>query len=273
MSTTAQPNPPMAFGRRDAGPAGIGMGIAFTFMLHAALVAAIILGTMHGQKDIEEEIEPQMLRFEKVDLLALGEEKPPNQLPRIANPEPLVQKPEEINLAKPDEPVVDLEEEKEEERKEDEDARKKKINEALAALHNPNRPTNEDTPEGGTNGVVGGDITDAALANLMNTYVAKLVGELSKYWEVPSTIPPAEIQSLAGQVVVYVRLSDTGHVVTYQFREKSTNEQFNASIERLIRRFQVSGGGRTLPLPAEDEVRTVVVREGLNLEGWEYTGR
>jgi outer membrane biosynthesis protein TonB len=264
----------MAFGRRDAGKAAVGAGIVFTFILHAALVAAIIVGTMHGEENIKEEIEPQMLRFEEVDLLALGEEKPPNQLPRIANPEPEVAPPDEINLAKPQEPVVDLEKEEEKEKKEeDDDARKKKMLDALSALHNPNRPTNEDIPEGAAEGVVGGDITDAALANLMNTYVAKLVGELSRYWEVPSTIPPAEIQQLAGQVVVYVRLSESGHVVTYQFREESSNEQFNLSIERLIRRFQVSGGGRTLPLPEEEEVRAVVIREGLNLSDWEYTGR
>lgn len=251
----------------------MGAGVLLSLLLHAGLVAAIIVGTMRGAQDIEEHIEPKMLRFEQVDLLALGEEKPPEALPRIANPEPAVRPPEEVNLAEPDEPVVDLKKKEEEKEKEDEDARKRKMQDALSALHNPNRPTNEDTPEGSTEGVLGGDITDAALANLMGTYASKLMGELSRYWEIPSTVPPEEIQSLTGQVEVYVRLSESGHVVSFKFESHSTNDQFDASIDRLMRRFQVSGGGRTLPLPEDEQVRQAVLRQGLLLQTWEYTGR
>ena len=266
------PNPPAAFGRGAQSPTAVGFGVAMTFALHLGLITAIVIGTMRGEAAIEEQIEPTMLRFEKVDLLALGEEKPPNALPRIANPEPAVKPPDEVNLAQPEEPVVDLEKKDEKQEKEDEDARKRKMLDALSALHNPNRPTNEDIPEGSEEGVVGGDITDAALANLMNTYVAKLMAELSRYWELPSTIPPDEAQNLAGQVSVYVRLSEEGHIVTHRFQSESNNEQFDGSIDRLLRRFHVSGG-RKLPLPDEAAVKDAVLRQGLSLDGWEYTGR
>ena len=266
------PNPPIAFGRGVHSPTAVGFGIGISLALHVGLIVAIVIATMKSEEHIEEQIEPAMLRFEKVELLALGEEKPPNALPRIANPEPAVRPPDEVNLAQPEKPVVDLEKKEEKKEKEDEEARKRKMLDALSALHNPNRPTNEDIPEGSEQGVVGGDITDAALANLMNTYVAKLVAELSRYWELPSTIPPEEIQNLAGEVSVYVRLSEEGHVVSHRFLKESANEQFNASIDRLLRRFSVSGG-RKLPLPEEPAVKEAVLRQGLNLEGWEYTGR
>ena len=134
--------PPSAFGESVRTPAAMWAGVLLTMLLHAGLVAAVIVGTMQGGEEIQEEIEPRMLKFEKVDLLALGEEKPPNQLPRIVNPEPVVQKPDEVNLAKPEEPVVELEKKEKKEAKEDDEVRKRKMAEALSALHNPHRPTN-----------------------------------------------------------------------------------------------------------------------------------
>lgn len=241
--------------------------------LHLGLVGAIVYVTMSGSTQIKEQIEPKLLTFEKVDLLALGEEKPPEQLPRIANPEPEVKPPKTVNLAEPQEPVVDLKKEPEPpDAKEDEEERKRKMMEALSALHNPDRPTNEEIPEGAESGVIGGDISDAAMANLMGTYAAKVLAELSRHWQIPSTVPDDEIASLAGQVSVYVRLSEEGHIVVHRFDENSTNDQFDASIDRLLRRYTVSGG-RTLPLPDDEQVRSSVLHHGLRLEGWEYTGR
>ena len=263
----------VVFGHRPAQRSDVVIGVVATLFLHAALIGAIIAGTLMGKAKIEKEIEPKMMRFEDVDLLALGEKKPPNQLPRIPNPEPKTKPPDEINLKQPKEPVVDLKKKKEEDVKEDEKARKKRMLDALSALNNPNRPTNDDLPAGSTNGVVGGDISDAALANLMGTYAAKLIAELSRYWELPSTVTPDEAKRLAGQVTVYVRLSESGNIVSYDFRKHSSNPQFDASIERVLKRFEVSVGGRKLPLPTDEHVRQAVIRQGLNLKSWEYTGR
>lgn len=265
--------PQYMLGERPAHGSDIGAGLLVSLSLHLLIVGSIVVATMRSSEGMKEEIEPKMLQFEKVELLALGEEKPPEALPRIANPEPVTKPPDEVVLEQPNEPVVQLKKEQPKDAVEDEKDRKKKMLEALSALHNPNRPTNEDTPAGSAEGVVGGTISDAALANLMGTYASKLVGELSKAWDMPTTIAPSEVAGLANQVEVYVRLSAGGNVVSYQFRRKSDNEQFNDSIERVLKKFMVAFGGRTLPLPDDPAVRDAVVREGLNLMEWEYTGR
>ena len=114
---------------------------------------------------------------------------------------------------------------------------------------------------------------DAAKANLMGTYQAKLVGEISRNWTVPTTIPPEQIAKLQGRVAVYIRLSEAGYVVSYSFKQRSGDEQFDDSIERVIKKFQVMGGGKKLPLPENPEIQQIVLKQGLNLKNWEYTGQ
>lgn len=252
------------------------VGVALTLVLHVTIIGLVAFGTSRTGTKMDEEIEPKMLKFEQVDLLTLGEEKPPNQLPRIANPAPPEKRPDEIILDRPDEPVVELEkpdEKPEAKEKEDPDERKKKMLDALSSLHNPDRPTNEEIPEGGEEGVIGGNVSDAALANLTATYAARLNLELTRAWEVPKTVDSSEIERLSGQVSVYVRLSNEGYVTSFRFTRKSDNTQFNDSIDRVLKRFQVSYGGRKLPLPEQPEVRDAVLRQGINLNSWEYTGQ
>lgn len=248
------------------------VGFLTTFVLHASLVGGVIYGTYSVQ---EEQVDaPVMMEFQNVELLALGEEKPPNQLPRVANPAPPEAKEKAINVAKP---VEELPKEKPEEKPDakppKKDSRRNKLLDDLQELNNPNRPSNEDVPEGSEDGVAAGTVSDAAMANMMNTYQVQLLEALAKYWRVPSTLSPDEINALAGKVAVYVRLSDSGHIVSFRFTTKSDNSQFDASIERLMRGFEVSGG-RKLPIPDVPDVRTVVLREGLNLRNWKaVTGK
>ena len=272
--------PRNALQRRDElDPATIIAGGIASFMLHGSIIGLVILGTWQQEEKIEEQVEEKMLEFEEVDLLALGEEKPPNQLPRISNVKPPEVKPDEVNIAKPDKNAVVLdkkEEEKPKEAEEKEDAKEKsrqKLLDALSAQYDPERPANEEIPEGSDEGIVGGSLSDAAKANLMGTYQAKLVGEISKNWTVPTTIPPEQIKQLQGRVAVYIRLSDKGYVVSYSFKKKSGNDQFDASIERVIKKFQVLGGGKKLPLPENPEIQQIVLKKGLNLKEWVYTGQ
>lgn len=251
------------------------VGIVTSVLLHGGIVALIVWSALlRGEPEPED---PEMLEFEDVELLALGEEKPPNQLPRMANPAPPEVKEDAVNLAQPkDEPEPKKQPEKKEEKPQkppEKKPDKSELLKKLSALHNPNRPTNTDVPEGSEQGVAGGTVTDAAMANMMNTYQAKLLQALGKYWQVPTTLEDAEIKKLAGTVVVYVRLSESGKVVDYRFRAKSDNDQFNASIDRLMRRFSVSGGHQ-LPMPSEPKLRELVRQKGLNLRNWKaITGR
>jgi hypothetical protein len=145
--------------------------------------------------------------------------------------------------------------------------------EQLSDLHDPSRPTTDALPAGREDGVRGGTISDAAMANLMGTYQAKLLAELTRGWVMPTTISDDEIKRLSGQAAVYVRLSPEGHIVSYTWRKRSENDQFNDSIDRLLKRYQVAFGGQKLPLPDNDEVREAVIKQGLNLRNWEYTGK
>lgn len=274
-----------------------------TALLHGLLAGAIVLAGVLGDEGSGDDAYLDIV-FDQVELLALGDEKAPQELPRIANPEPApaVEEPEPLDAPPPEpveepppvveEPVPDpsvpteaelerqRQEERERERKRreeearaEQEARQRRMNEALNALHNPNRPTNDDLAAGSRDGVAGGTVSDAALANMMGTYQARLLQEISRYWEVPTTITDAERNALKGQVWVYVRLSESGHIVTFNFRRQSENEQFNASIERVLKRFQVQFGGRTLPLPDNPEVRRAVIARGLELKTWDSVGR
>jgi TonB family protein len=265
-------------GRDELDPATIITGVIASLLLHGSIIGLVILGTMHTEEKIEEHVEEKMLEFEEVDLLALGEEKPPNQLPRISNVKPPEVKPDEVNIAKPNKDAVVLEKKEEEKPKEAEEKKdakeesRKKLLQALSAQYDEERPANEEIPEGSAEGVVGG-LSDAAKANLMGTYQAKLVGEISRNWTVPTTIPPEQIAKLQGRVAVYIRISEAGYVVSYSFKQRSGDEQFDDSIERVIKKFQVMGGGKKLPLPENPEIQQIVLKQGLNLKNWEYTGQ
>ncbi len=250
------------------------MGIVTSVLLHGAVAGLLIWGTMRGGKDVQDRIKPKMLEFHKVELLALGEKKPPKALPRLANPAPPKVHEDAVNLAKTKkkpEPKKKPEEKKKKPEKPEKTPDKNDLLKQLQQLHDPNRPTNSDTPEGSKQGVAGGSATDAKTANLMKTYEARLMAAFQRYWRVPTTLGEAEIKELAGKVVVYVRISNSGHVVTYQFRSKSPNEQFNDSIDALMRKFEVSGG-RKLPMPDDPQVKKLIVEDGLTLTDWNAAG-
>ncbi len=259
-------SPPYVANRSNT--TGFIVGALVTLALHSGLVVAIIIGTLGAEKAMDEQIAPKMLKFEEVELLALGVEKPEKELPTIANPKKAETPPEKVVINQPNKPVISLKKKKDE-TKVDPNARKKKMAELLSELHNPNRPTNDEIPEGKEDGFLGG----TAKKSMLRTYATELLKEFNKHWSPPSTLSVDEAQALAGTVNVYVRLSNTGSIVSYRFKKKSSNDQFNASIERVLKRYQATGGRHTLPLPKNPEILAAVVKEGLNLKKWKYTGR
>jgi protein TonB len=280
------------------------VGVAVSLGLHGALVGAVWLNMLFAPEKKKEE--PPDMKFEKVELLALGEKKPKTRLPRKANPEPAPEtKKDEINIAKKEEPkpepkpepkdkekkpekkekpdkpeVKDKREPKKEpaeepstrDENEQRDKRRKKLLEKTASLHNPNRPTNEDTPEGSPQGIAGGSLSDAAVDNLLGTFQAKVMRRVSREWSIPSTISRSKVKKLEGEVVVYVELSSSGHIKSYRFKKKSSNDQFNSSIDRVLKKFTQRWGSKKIPLPEKQQIRRLVLKEGLNLKEWEYTG-
>ena len=123
------------------------VGILVTFALHGAVIVGMAIATMSTNQHIEEYIEPKMLEFEDVELLALGEERPPDALPRIANPAPRTRAPDEVALNK-SEDAVPLKKKKEERIEAKKEDRRKNLLDELDDLHDPDRPTNDDAPAG-----------------------------------------------------------------------------------------------------------------------------
>jgi len=263
-------------------PSVVAAGIVTTVLVHAGLVGSVVYRAMAG--DAQDQKPEQKMEFEDVELLQLGEDKPENQLPRISNPPAPTPEQETVTLDQKEtetEPEEENEPEKTQEKTnsppdpeaENDDARerKEKMEKAFEDLHDPNRPTNQEVPEGSEKGVSGGTVSDEAMANMMKTYQARLFQKISEYWEVPKAIPDAELQELFGEANVYVRLSKDGNIVSSDFRRRTSNRQFNRSIERLLEKFRVSGGGHTLPLPDDEEVRNKVLEQGLQLRQWHFT--
>ena len=261
---------------------GIGVGVLTSMMLHGGIIGLMVLATMWSEHDLRQEQDDKKIEFEDVKLLQLGEEKPANQLPRKANPaqpqaaEETVtlddKKPEKKQKEQPEDPTPAKEKQEKPEPSEAEPResdRKKEMEKAFESLSNPNRPTNEVVPEGSQKGVAEGTVSDEALANMMRTYSSRLIRKIIEVWQVPTTLSEDELNKLAGKVTVHVRLSKQGHVVTYRFLERSGNEQFDSSIERVLRRFQVTGGGKTLPMPDNEQARQSVIRRGLDLQKWQ----
>lgn len=260
--------PRMILKRREAiSPIVVVVAVLWTVVFHAGILGLVALGTWHKQETIEKTIEPKMLEFENVELLALGEKKPPEALPRIANPAKRTKKPDKVTINKnPKVPTIKPKKKKDEP-KEVDDKPSKNMLDALDSLHNPDRPTNTDTPAGGKAGIVGGTLSDAAMASLMNTYQAKLLIAFRKRRTVPTTLTDSQVKQFDKKAEIYIRLSKTGHIVKYKWVKKSGNAQYDDSIETTVKKFMVQFGAQKLPLPQQAEVKQEVLKKGLRLTG------
>lgn len=268
-------------------PFEITSGVMTTLGLHALLVGLLVLGTYLGDRSTQKQVEQNDMEFEEVEMLALGKEKPKQQLPRISNPAPPEPKQETVTLdksepePKPDEPEEVKEQVADEKKAADKPAerkpdpeqktRREEMMNALDSLNNPRRPTNEVVPEGSKKGVKGGTATDPELASQKATYQTKVRNAIVDRWLVPTTISDDQLTKLAGSVVVRIWLADNGSILRYEFLDQSSNEQFNSSIERALRQFQPTGGGFTLPLPDHPKLRSMVLNQPLNLRRWDPT--
>ena len=102
----------------------------------------------------------------------------------------------------------------------------------------------------------------------MAQYVDTVIAVLSKAWAVPADL---NTSNLADRVTVYVRLDDAGHILEYKFESKSGVEAYDESIANTLIKFTRDGDG-TLPLPANEQLRTSVLQRGMLLQGWRFTG-
>lgn len=270
-------------------------GIVLSLVFHGGLVAVAGVSLLLSAQEPDEE--PHEVVFDEVDLLALGEEVDPDALPKLTGdegapapveevapeaeePEPVAEpepEPEPEEGVEPDpeaieeeSPEDDAESDEERRRREDEE-RRRQMDEALGEFEASGRT--DDAPEGSPMGVEGGTASDADEADMVQTYHARLLQEIERRWEVPATLSDSQLKDLAGQVRVFVQLDDDGHIRSYEIREHSENDQFDASIERVLRQFQADDGGEVLPMPEQEQIRREIIHRGLMLTNWETLDR
>ena len=272
--------PPSILGRRGELSTGMfAAAFAWTLLFHGVIIGLVIWGTATKEEALEEQIEPKMLEFEDVELLALGKPKPPKALPTISNPAPKVKKAQPVALkktdavptSKPPPKVTPTDDEPPKpadvDAKEVPDAPDDDLLNAIEGLNDPNRPTNDEAPEGDAKGVAGGSLSDAALASLMNTYQAKLMLAFRSKRTVPTTLSAEQVKAFDKKAQIYIRLSQSGNIVSYKWVRRSGNDQYDDSIETAVKKFMVKFGANTLPLPDSEEVKQEVLKKGLRLTG------
>lgn len=272
----------------------IGAGIALSLLFHTLVAAALVVSAFWSPDTEEQQPEeqPEEIEFQDVELLALGEPPDPDQLPRITGdegappdtddvvPDPQVdpepdpspqpdEQPDPDPADPPDDPEPEQAQTEPEERQQQrrDEQRRRQMDEALGRFEQQG-PTDE-APEGHPDGVPGGTTADPDAADLAHTYQARLLDALERHWEIPAVISDSEVRQLSGVVSVSVDIDESGHVQDYEFREESGNDQFDNSIERVLREFEADGGGETLPLPEDDELHRQIVEQRLILSNWE----
>ena len=269
-------------------------GIALSALFHGTIIGIALFGVWCSSGEVEEE-EGYEVVFDDVELLALGEEPDPHSLPRLTGDEgsppeadeivdvveeepevPVEQEPEPAEEAEPDPEELERQRREEEARREEErrraeEERRRRMDEALGQFESDGR--GDEAPEGSPDGIAGGTATDADQADMMQTYHARLLREIERHWEIPSTVSDGELAGLAGRVRVYVSLDTNGYIQSFEFRRKSGHEQFDDSIERVLRQFDASDGGNRLPMPEEPVIRQEITNRGLTLTNWESVQR
>ena len=131
----------------------------------------------------------------------------------------------------------------------------------------------EDLPDdlpltpGSPDGVPEGDVIDPKLANMANSYVARIGWEIRKKggWSVPRLIPRDVARGLTATVVI--RFDASGTLLERTMGDSSGNDLFdNAALSTVRRVKQVSAPPSDLP----DPIREELLSEGLEIL---FTGR
>lgn len=279
-------------------------GMVVSICFHGVIVAlALAMALFADDVEPEEEDDTYELVFDDVELLALGEERDPDMMPRLAGDEgapPEVDEEVEAVAEEPVEPVAEadvepeLEPEREPETPEEEEEpavdpeelrrqeeaeqarqaeeerrrRRDRARQALGQFEAEGR--GDEAPEGSADGIAGGTATDGDPAD---TYQARVINELEERWQIPSIITDADLAQLAGRIRVQISLDDEGHITEFRFAQRSEHRQFDDSVERVLREFMADRGGAQLPLPEDDELRRAIINQGMTLSNWESIER
>lgn len=253
------------------------VGMAVSFLVHASIVGAIIVGSVLSAMAMEDKVEDELAPFTPVELVRLGVDKPADALPVITNPPPKVEEEDVVNLKqKPrDKTISEKKPEKDKKTQRVQKTPKKdKRSDLLNEFeHDPTKPVVNELPRGHKEGVPEGTLSDAAAANLMRTWQAKVNAAVIRRWQIPRSLGEDKLKEFAGRTRVSVRISAEGYIVSYNFSSRSGDGHFDGTVERAVRSFMPAYGGSKLPMPENPTLRAAVVRKGFSLTGWRHVVR
>lgn len=266
-------------------------GLAVSLAVHIAIIAAVLLGAVSGVGAAEEQAPEERVPFTPAELVRLGEEALPSAMPARRVPE-VDPQPAKHDSA-PARPAERRAHKAQPPKRKTHRAQPQRAT-ATPSKHNapnhqdanpsardilgafegssrqgPNRRVNTTAPRGHREGVAEGTVEDPALKHLLATYGVRVMHDVKRRWSVPTVIPAEEAKVLSA--MVFVKLSADGHVVHYALRKRSGNAHFDMSVERAVKAFQP--GGARLTMPTDPRLKAEVLRRGLRLRSWKFTGR
>lgn len=233
---------------------GIGFTVASFIAVPAlALLSAFLLGGMESLFGSRvDDLPPPPLEVIETRFVRLGKRREPRKLPSREVPEapqaaPVPESPDsepvapvptgkpEKGLSKPD---------KKQRRREDDLL--SQLGERAGAISDLTKgPELEGDPEGIAEGT-------KASGDEVEIYIGKLYSYFRKGWQVPTTIPDAELQKLA--CVIELSITKDGHVGEYEVKRKSGNEAFDDSVRQRLEQAE----GAELPRPPESVANRVL---------------
>jgi TonB family protein len=266
--------------------AGTDSGMQAVSMVSTAVVHLLILGGMAmagmGEKEEENPEPPPMFDIIDLELPKLGEERPPEALPRLVQPPP--PPPPETDTASLSREIEEAEEKKQAEekkkrelaekakrdeekrqeleakklkRKEDRD-RRKRMKAALDKL--PDDRADEDSPDGFKDGSAGGTSTDAVTLRAKQMYQAQLALVLSRQVKVPG-LRKDQIRRL--KATVFIKIDARGKLKGQpKLLKPSGNRMFDDAALAAMRKFG-PGSALKVPLPKDADYRREILRMGI----------
>ncbi len=224
-------------------------GFIFTTALHTTLIYFIV----SGPSNASEVVNPMV--FQEVELLRLGESIN-TDMPTISNPAPETQPEEVVHLNPQDPPEEEPEEEREEEPEvADLPPEQPRDN----TRHNPERPVNQDAPEGREDGIQGGTSLSVTAQNMM---IARIQQAIQRAYQRPAGITDEQMRDLEGEILV--RFNHEGRITGFRWIENSQNPLWDRAVERTLNHYRI--GSRRLPLPFDNtEAMSYFIDRGIQL--------
>lgn len=234
------------------------LGAALTALVHGALIAFVVIGSV-APKGVTEPLELPVIT---ADLLRLGEVMPnPGELPELHNPAPAptsntpaVPRTPDAAPSAPAEPTEVAREEVALNRESEQPAPAQQEQRppaqrptaelprpssgddnrsASVGVHDPSRPVTDGPSIGSPDGFAGGlSLSDSAMRNQF----ARIQSQLNSAFERPSGLSPEQLRGLSVQI--YIKVTVQGRISEYRIVRSSGNNAFDFRARQMANKFR-----------------------------------